>query len=72
MPAFCTMAVIVDLDGEPPEAHPPDAAGYLSVKPLHHSLASIAADRQDDADSLDDARPNPNVNGFSAALSCYP
>lgn len=61
------MVVIVDLDDEPAAVHVSKALGLLAVKPLHHSLTVMAGDS-----AQEDARPNPNVNGFSAALSCYP
>ena len=54
------MVVIVDLDA----ATPPG-------KPLHHSL-SAATPTARGSEEAAQQRPNPNVNGFSAALSCYP
>ncbi|KAF1917562.1 hypothetical protein BDU57DRAFT_513884 [Ampelomyces quisqualis] len=41
------------------------------MKPAHRSLAPTAVEN-DDAVSGSKERPNPNINGFSAALSCYP
>jgi hypothetical protein len=64
-----TMVVLVDLDDDEPPSYENNAhtAGLINVKPLHHSLA-------EDVQSVpvSDERPNPNINGFSAALSCYP
>jgi hypothetical protein len=60
------MVVLVDLDDDEPSYE--DHSGLLKAKPLHHSLA-------EDVQSVPvvgDERPNPNINGFSAALSCYP
>jgi len=58
-----TMVVIVDMD----DTHAPHA----SSKPVHHSLsAAIPVARVSEEAARQ--RPNPNVNGFSAALSCYP
>jgi hypothetical protein len=60
------MVVIVDLDEDTPPAHAPHAFR----KPVHHSISdAIAAEISEEAAQQ---RPNPNVNGFSAALSCYP
>jgi hypothetical protein len=67
-----TMAVIVDLDDETPATHgSSDASGVPNRKPLHHSLVT-AVDNGDKSTDATAARPNPNINGFSAALSCYP
>ncbi|PVI04967.1 hypothetical protein DM02DRAFT_517649 [Periconia macrospinosa] len=65
------MVVIVDLDDDPPEhGHP------APQKPLHHSLGAgvgiAGSDQQHGGEATADGRTNPNVNGFSAALSCYP
>ncbi|KAH3955548.1 hypothetical protein HBI56_017280 [Parastagonospora nodorum] len=66
------MVVLVDLDDEPPSPRAPRAPGFIrDMKPLHHSLAPTAAETDDSAPGPNE-RPNPNVNGFSAALSCYP
>jgi hypothetical protein len=64
-----SMVVIVDLDDEPPSPHVPHAPSFHHVKPVHHSLAPAESE-----DSVREAeeRPNPNISGFSAALSCYP
>lgn len=68
------MVVLVDLDDDAPSLHAPHASGLLNTKPLHHSLGFTAAEGEQsvhEAEILDE-RPNPNINGFSAALSCYP
>lgn len=68
------MVVLVDLDDEPPSPHAtPRAPGFIrDMKPVHHSLAPTSAAGDDDRAPGSDERPNPNINGFSAALSCYP
>lgn len=77
------MVVLVDLDDdEAPlfQQAAPHASGLLNVKPLHHSLMNNAAatstttavERSEQSVEAIDQRPNPNMNGFSAALSCYP
>jgi hypothetical protein len=63
------MVVLVDLDDEPPSPHAPRAPGF--VKPVHHSLAPAIVENDACAPESEE-RPNPNLNGFSAALSCYP
>lgn len=66
------MVVLVDLeDDEPPSLQAPHASGLPNVKPLHHSLDDSTAESEQSV-SVADERPNPNKNGFSAALSCYP
>jgi hypothetical protein len=67
------MAVIVDLDDETSAAHgsSSDTSGILNVKPLHHSLVAAVDDGNERVVPVP-ARLNPNINGFSAALSCYP
>ena len=77
-----TMVVLVDLeDDEAPsfQQAAPHASGLLNVKPLHHSLMNNAAatsttavERSEQSVEATEQRPNPNMNGFSAALSCYP
>ena len=66
------MVVLVDLeDDEPPSLQTPHASGLLNVKPLHHSLDAPPAGGGEGTEEIEE-RPNPNINGFSAALSCYP
>jgi hypothetical protein len=67
-----TMVVLVDLDNGPPFPHAPRAPGFIrDMKPVHHSLAPAVIEEHGSAPGPDE-RPNPNMNGFSAALSCYP
>ncbi|KAH7130502.1 hypothetical protein B0J11DRAFT_523276 [Dendryphion nanum] len=47
-------------------------SSFPSVKPLHHSLVALDRISPEQDTARQDARPNPNINGFSAALSCYP
>ncbi|CAI6342169.1 unnamed protein product [Periconia digitata] len=66
------MVVIVDLEDDTP---PPEHIHRAAQKPLHHSLGagiSLAENKQHDSETTAGGRSNPNVNGFSAALSCYP
>jgi hypothetical protein len=67
------MVVLVDLDDEAPSPNVLRAPGFIDdVKPvMRRSFAPIATEDDDSALAADD-RPNPNINGFSAALSCYP
>lgn len=67
------MVVLVDLEDDDPHSfeNHPHTAGWVNVKPLHHSLAQSVAEDEQSASAVHD-RPNPNINGFSAALSCYP
>jgi hypothetical protein len=66
------MVVLVDLDDEPPSPHTPRAPGFIrDVKLVHHSFAPEAGGNDDGVPGSKE-RPNPNINGFSAALSCYP
>lgn len=71
------MVVLVDLDDDDaPSLHAPRVPGFIrDVKPVHHAFAPrVATDRNGHHTMVADERdrPNPNVNGFSAALSCYP
>jgi len=66
------MVVIVDLDDEPSAAYRSShAPGFPNVKPVHHSLVAVVGNGERKT-APEAARPNPNINGFSAALSCYP
>ncbi|KAF2873903.1 hypothetical protein BDV95DRAFT_567983 [Massariosphaeria phaeospora] len=67
------MVVLLDLDDDAPDAHGSHEPSFRDMKPLHHSLAATTTTGTEpvEADTVA-ARPNPNVNGFSAALSCYP
>ncbi|KAF2119494.1 hypothetical protein BDV96DRAFT_346951 [Lophiotrema nucula] len=65
------MVVIVDLDDDASSTLPSHASSFPNVKPLHHSLTgAVGANDRKPGDEA--SRPNPNINGFSAALSCYP
>lgn len=69
------MVLLVDLDDEPasPPSHAARAAELMrNVKPVHHSLAPTVAESEGSASVAAEERANPNINGFSAALSCYP
>ncbi len=69
------MVLIADLDADRPGSHAqPDEADSVP-----HALQSVKSSNDGDdmnagADGASKAveRPNPNLNGFSAALSCYP
>jgi hypothetical protein len=66
------MVVLFDLDDEEaPSPHVSHAPGLVDGKPLHHSLAATAAENGQSVQTREE-RANPNINGFSAALSCYP
>jgi len=65
------MVVLLDIDDQDPCDPHPDPfrlVGYTSpirnkvTKPSIETKSPVIFERQ----------PNPNVNGFSAALSCYP
>jgi hypothetical protein len=59
------------LDDEPPSPRAPRVPGFIrDMKPVHHSLAATATG-DDHRVSGSEERPNPNINGFGAALSCY-
>jgi hypothetical protein len=67
------MVVLVDLDDEPPSPNVLHAPGFIGdVKPVMHRSFAPAATEDDDSALASEDRPNPNINGFSAALSCYP
>lgn len=67
------MVLLVDLGDEVHDPHvdPAAANGFATLK---QQLRHARTDHDDDDESqpAEDDRPNPNVNGFSAALSCYP
>ena len=73
------MVVLVDLDDSglsgPPIDHPDSADGSAHHfrdfrKPVWPPKRNSTVEKVDGT-AYDD-RPNPNLNGFSAALSCYP
>ncbi|KAF2010754.1 hypothetical protein BU24DRAFT_398750 [Aaosphaeria arxii CBS 175.79] len=45
---------------------------FTSNKPLYRPLLSNSTSTPEQDTARQDGRPNPNINGFSAALSCYP
>ncbi|KAF2502759.1 hypothetical protein BU16DRAFT_449791 [Lophium mytilinum] len=66
------MVLLVDLGDEVHDPHvdPAAANGFATLKQqLRHARTDPD---DDDSQPVEDDRPNPNVNGFSAALSCYP
>ena len=66
------MVVLVDLEDDALPAYLAPHTSTLSipdVKPLLHNL--LASTKEEHAKTAGE-RPNPNINGFSAALSCYP
>ena len=66
------MVVIVDLEDDTPASHASNASSFPDAKPLHHHSLTAAASGGELEAGGKDSRSNPNVNGFSAALSCYP
>jgi hypothetical protein len=67
------MVVLVDLEDEQASPQVPRAPGFMhDVKPAVHRFLAPTATESDDSASGPNERPNPNINGFSAALSCYP
>ena len=66
------MVVFLDLDEDAPDlsSDPRDEAGYTRYRfELHGGMKTKELGRPV---SHGDERPNPNINGFSAALGCYP
>lgn len=64
------MVVLLDLEDDALQLAPHTSTlSITGVKPLLHDL--LASAEETDAKTADE-RPNPNINGFSAALSCYP
>jgi hypothetical protein len=78
------MVVLVDLDdggfSDPPhlDLHETDGSPYRDLrKPtwppvFKRGESTSTVDKGKAKESANDDRPNPNLNGFSAALSCYP
>lgn len=65
------MVVIVDLEDEVQDPHvDPQSGGRLEH--LKHQVRQSVTNSVKDAQPKLDDRPNPNVNSFSAILSCYP
>lgn len=63
------MVVLVDLEDE---ALPAYLAPHTSTPNIPDVLHDLLASTVDEHAKTADERPNPNINGFSAALSCYP
>ena len=63
------MAVLLDLDEDDFDSHRVHPKTALSRQ---HQIDSNPAQKHDDANEGYNERPNPNINGFSAALACYP
>src|SRR5436190_24060794 len=61
-----TMVVIVDLSADDPDEH--EHPSWQLQKPVHSSVVPP----KPPTEIVQDDRPNLNLNGFSAALSCYP
>ncbi|KIW09076.1 uncharacterized protein PV09_00024 [Verruconis gallopava] len=77
------MVVLLDLDDDPRLLDAADRSAYDHFKTQLRGPLLRAGNTQDalahtdetaavDADTANDQRPNPNLNGFSAILSCYP
>lgn len=60
-----TMVLIFDLDEE---SHDTPHASFATLKHQLHGLHNESRREIDVAEE----RPNPNLNGFSAILCCYP
>ena len=68
------MVLLLDLDDEVPDPHadPKEPAGFASFRSRQREdsvTTKLPTNRSDDALS---ERPNPNLNGLSAAVACYP
>ncbi len=72
------MAVFLDLDDEAQDPHIDprfSRSGFVGLELRSHSAAADEQSAQNgtkENEEKDPERPNPNVNGFSAILSCYP
>ncbi|KAF2201187.1 hypothetical protein GQ43DRAFT_440828 [Delitschia confertaspora ATCC 74209] len=69
------MVVLVDLEDDDIHSlhtnqHQHAGNGFITLKQLHHSWP--ARNELNNESVEHDDRPNPNINGFSACLSCYP
>lgn len=65
------MVVFLDLDDETHDETHFHPAWHRLSEALPRSNDELSRDNL--VDKLNDTeRPNPNLNGFSAALSCYP
>lgn len=65
------MVVLLDLDDQDPSDPHPDPLRLMGYKsPIRDQVTKSSADAKPAVSVAQ--RANPNVNGFSAALSCYP
>lgn len=59
------MVILVDLDEDDTDSH-----GYQASET---AAGRVVLDDHDEVRSPSaEARPNPNINGFSSAVACYP
>lgn len=71
------MVVILQLDDDDafdPYGRPKALAGLQKPYPQEH-ISYLSSSDVDDGNPItieEPERPNPNINGFSAALGCYP
>ncbi|MCJ1387988.1 hypothetical protein MMC18_000832 [Xylographa bjoerkii] len=66
------MVVLLDLDEDDFDSHRVHSKTALFNSSRPHQNEPKPAQKHDDANGDKDERPNPNINGFSAALACYP
>lgn len=66
------MVVLVDLEDDALPAYLAPHTSTASIPDVKPLLRDLLASTADEHAKTADERPNPNVNGFSAALSCYP
>lgn len=66
------MVVLLDLDQDAfePHADPLRLPGHYP--PSIKNLVTKAIVEEQQLQVVDQCRPEPNINGFSAALACYP
>lgn len=71
-PYAAAMVVLVDLSDSISDPHVDPVSSFSRPfqKPVHSLLAELQLASAEVV--RDDGRPNLNLNGFSAALSCYP
>lgn len=66
------MVVVVDLEDDTLPAYLAPHVSTPSIPDVKPSVYDLLASTVDSHTKTADERPNPNINGFSAALSCYP
>jgi len=66
------MVLLLDLDEEisDPHADPSHPAGFASLRQRQRKVTAKV--RTNNPDNEPPERPNPNLNGLSAAVACYP